>query len=80
MTITDGEPTGERENKVREVIKDAKKACKKSVYGDGAVAFEFAQVGARMSMRISNIMIVLRSMSCATPCCARCSSHQYSRA
>lgn len=45
ITITDGEPTMEREDKIRSVIKDAKKACHKSYAGDGAVAFEFAQVG-----------------------------------
>lgn len=45
ITITDGEPTGEREDKIRSVIKDAKKACKNSHVGEGAVAFEFAQVG-----------------------------------
>ena len=44
LVRSDGEPTGEREDKIRSVIKDAKKACKKSHVGEGAVAFEFAQV------------------------------------
>lgn len=45
ITITDGEPTGEPQNAVANVIKNAKNMCANSVYGPGAIAFEFAQVG-----------------------------------
>lgn len=45
ITITDGEPTGEPQNTVANVIKNAKNMCANSMYGPGAIAFEFAQVG-----------------------------------
>ncbi|KAL0036826.1 hypothetical protein WJX77_000664 [Trebouxia sp. C0004] len=45
ICITDGEPTGEPENKVVSVIKEAKKMATNSPYGPGSIAFEFAQVG-----------------------------------
>ncbi|MCJ1368417.1 hypothetical protein MMC16_007559 [Acarospora aff. strigata] len=45
ITITDGEPTGEPANTVANVIKNAKNMCANSIYGPGAIAFEFAQVG-----------------------------------
>lgn len=45
ITITDGEPTGEPQNTVANVIKNAKNMCANSVYGPNAIAFEFAQVG-----------------------------------
>jgi len=45
ICITDGEPTGEPENKVVSVIKEAKKIATNSPYGPGSIAFEFAQVG-----------------------------------
>ena len=45
ITITDGEPTGEPANTVAQVIKTAKNLVTNSIYGPGAIAFEFAQVG-----------------------------------
>jgi len=45
ITITDGEPTGEKEGKIVQVIKDAKAVATNSPYGPGSIAFEFAQVG-----------------------------------
>lgn len=45
ITITDGEPTGEKASKIVEVIKSAKNLATSSPYGPGAIAFEFAQVG-----------------------------------
>ncbi len=45
ITITDGEPTGEPQNTVANVIKNAKHMCASSIYGPNAIAFEFAQVG-----------------------------------
>ena len=45
ITITDGEPTGEPQNTVANVIKNAKNMCASSIYGPNAIAFEFAQVG-----------------------------------
>lgn len=45
ITITDGEPVGEPRNTVSNVIKNAKTMVSNSVYGPGAIAFEFAQVG-----------------------------------
>lgn len=45
IAITDGEPTAEPQNIILDVIKNAKSICANSVYGPGAIAFEFAQVG-----------------------------------
>ena len=45
ITITNGEPTGEPQDAVASVIRNAKNMCTHSVYGPGAIAFEFAQVG-----------------------------------
>ena len=45
ITITDGEPVGEPQYTVSHVIKSAKAMVANSVYGPGAIAFEFAQVG-----------------------------------
>merc|ERR1712130_222561 len=45
IVITDGEPTGEPSDAVRSTIKSAKKTLSGTQYGDGAVAFSFAQVG-----------------------------------
>ena len=45
IIITDGEPTGEPQSTVAQVIKNAKNISMNSPYGPGAIAFEFAQVG-----------------------------------
>lgn len=45
ITITDGEPVGEPSYMVSHVIKNAKAMVSNSVYGPGAISFEFAQVG-----------------------------------
>lgn len=45
IVITDGEPTGEPQSTVAQVIKNAKNVSQNSQYGGGAIAFEFAQVG-----------------------------------
>ena len=45
IAITDGEPTGEPQTTVAQVIKNAKNISQNSPYGPGAIAFEFAQVG-----------------------------------
>jgi len=45
IIITDGEPTGEPQSTVAQVIKNAKNMSMNSPYGPGAIAFEFAQVG-----------------------------------
>mmetsp|Transcript_1977 Transcript_1977/g.5870 ORF Transcript_1977/g.5870 Transcript_1977/m.5870 type:complete len:452 (-) Transcript_1977:2876-4231(-) len=45
VTITDGEPTNEPEQKIFAVVKNAKRTCASSRYGAKAVAFSFAQVG-----------------------------------
>lgn len=45
ICITDGEPTGEPQDRVVTVVKDAKKLATNSPYGPGSIAFEFAQVG-----------------------------------
>jgi hypothetical protein len=45
ITITDGEPTQEPEDRIYSVIRRAKEVAQQSQYGPGAVAFEFAQVG-----------------------------------
>ncbi len=46
IAITDGEPAGEPNTTVLNVIKNAKTMCANSPYGPGAIAFEFAQVRA----------------------------------
>ncbi len=45
ISITDGEPYPEPSNKIRDVIKDTKKALKKTRYGEDALSLQFAQVG-----------------------------------
>jgi uncharacterized protein YegL len=45
ICITDGEPTGEPKDTVRQVIMAAKNQLSNTPYGAGAVAFQFAQVG-----------------------------------
>ena len=44
IVITDGEPAGEPNTTILNVIKGAKNMCANSPYGPGAIAFEFAQV------------------------------------
>ena len=44
IAITDGEPAGEPNTTILNVIKNAKNMCANSPYGPGAIAFEFAQV------------------------------------
>lgn len=43
ICITDGEPTGEPKDTVRQVVMNAKQQLQNSPYGPGAVAFQFAQ-------------------------------------
>ena len=45
ICITDGEPTGEPKDTVRQVVMSAKQHLQNSPYGPGAVAFQFAQAG-----------------------------------
>lgn len=45
ICITDGEPTGEPKDTVRQVVLSAKNILQNTQYGSGAVAFQFAQVG-----------------------------------
>lgn len=45
ITITDGQPAGEPGNAVMDTIRYAFDALKRTPYGAGALAFEFAQVG-----------------------------------
>ncbi|KAI8810947.1 hypothetical protein BJ742DRAFT_799308 [Cladochytrium replicatum] len=45
ISITDGEPTQEPEEKIIEVIASTKRSLEKTKYGGGAVAFQFSQVG-----------------------------------
>lgn len=54
IVITDGEPTGEPRGQVAQVIKQAKQFCQGTQYGPGAIAFEFAQVGACIPECCSN--------------------------
>ena len=44
ISITDGEPAGEPNNTILQVIKGAKNLCANSPYGPGAIAFQIAQV------------------------------------
>ena len=53
ICITDGEPTGEPKDTVRQVVMSAKQHLQNSPYGPGAVAFQFAQ--ARFSYNSSCI-------------------------
>lgn len=45
ICITDGEPTGEPRDTVRQVVMNAKAQLQNTPYGAGAVAFQFAQAG-----------------------------------
>ena len=51
ICITDGEPTGEPKDTVRQVIMAAKNQLSSTPYGAGAVAFQFAQVGLQALQR-----------------------------
>lgn len=48
ICITDGEPTGEPKDTVRQVVMNAKQHLQNTPYGSGAVAFQFAQVSNRL--------------------------------
>ena len=48
IAITDGEPAGEPINTTANVIRNAKGLVASSQYGPGAIAFQFAQVRARV--------------------------------
>ena len=45
IIITDGQPTGEKDGAVFDVIESASKELTQTRYGRGAVSFQFAQVG-----------------------------------
>ncbi|KAK9389040.1 hypothetical protein V1515DRAFT_322779 [Lipomyces mesembrius] len=51
IAITDGQPAGEDSRTVFDVIKGAKRSLASSIYGPGAVAFQFAQVGSDLKAR-----------------------------
>ncbi|KZF26662.1 hypothetical protein L228DRAFT_16400 [Xylona heveae TC161] len=52
ITITDGQPAGEPQNMVFDVIREAAdKLARLPRYGSGAIAFEFAQVGNDLKAR-----------------------------
>lgn len=51
ITITDGEPAGEPKFDIVHVIKSASEELKRTRYGKGAVAFQFAQVGQDLEAR-----------------------------
>ncbi|EMC98187.1 hypothetical protein BAUCODRAFT_415872 [Baudoinia panamericana UAMH 10762] len=45
IAITDGQPAGENQNELTETVRYAIDQVRRSPYGSGAVAFQFAQVG-----------------------------------
>lgn len=45
ITITDGQPAGEPQTAVFDAVKGAVQEAARSQYGQGAIAFQFAQVG-----------------------------------
>lgn len=45
ITITDGEPAGENQGELLNTVRYAVDSSRRSQYGKGAVAFQFAQVG-----------------------------------
>ena len=45
ISITDGQPAGENQNALVETLRYAIDSARRSQYGPGAVAFQFAQVG-----------------------------------
>jgi hypothetical protein len=45
ISVTDGQPAGEPQNAVFDTINHAVESLKRTRYGPGAIAFEFAQVG-----------------------------------
>ncbi|KAF5093007.1 hypothetical protein D0Z03_002596 [Geotrichum reessii] len=51
ITITDGQPAGEKESTIFSVIKDTKRFFSKSPYTPGGCAFQFAQVGNDLKAR-----------------------------
>jgi hypothetical protein len=48
ITITDGEPTNEPEQKIFQVIKRGKEFMGQTPYGPCAIAFQFAQARTRL--------------------------------
>ena len=48
ITITDGEPTNEPEQKIFQVIKRVKDFMGQTPYGPNAIAFQFAQASHRL--------------------------------
>lgn len=59
IVITDGEPTGEPKDAVRQVIIGTKRFFESTPFGPGAVAFQFAQV--------SSTPLLLTSAFCSGP-------------
>ena len=51
ITITDGQPAGEKESTIFSVIKETKQFLSKSPYTPGGCAFQFAQVGNDLKAR-----------------------------
>jgi vWA found in TerF C terminus len=51
ITITDGAPTGESHTDVARVMKSASEDLQRTMYGKGALAFQFAQVGDDLKAR-----------------------------
>lgn len=45
ISITDGQPAGENQGELMETVRYAVDSARRSQYGQGAVAFQFAQVG-----------------------------------
>ncbi|KXT14437.1 hypothetical protein AC579_8370 [Pseudocercospora musae] len=69
--ITDGQPAGENQNALMETVQYACQAAQRSPYGQGAVAFQFAQVGndqkaTEFLAKLDNDPIVGREVDCTS--------------
>lgn len=71
ISITDGQPAGENQNELMNTVRYAVGACRDSRYQQGAVAFQFAQVGNDQKAteflgKLDNDPIVGREVDCTS--------------
>ncbi|KAK3079859.1 hypothetical protein LTR53_020568, partial [Teratosphaeriaceae sp. CCFEE 6253] len=71
ICITDGQPAGENANELTETVRYALDNARRSPYGPGAVAFQFAQVGndqkaTEFLAKLDNDPVVGREVDCTS--------------
>ena len=74
ISITDGQPAGENQNELVESVRYAVDQARRSPYGAGAVAFQFAQVGndqkaTEFLAKLDNDPVVGREVDCTSSEC-----------